>query len=321
MTPLPLRAALKRGALVTAANWPVVLIDFTVECVYKLALAVPVIGGAIMAATVLGGDLQSMVDGGVQQAAEIVLASLGAAPSSLISFLVALAIVGIGGACLMFTIKAGTLALLVAGERRAGDLHERAVDASSARRASAFGLRQLIDAATRFAARACKLGVALGLSYLVLGLAFLLVARTGLSLAAHWNPGPVWPLAVLAVTAATLVGLAVINLTYDLVRLVVVTEDCDIVPALGRVRAFVVTDARQVMGILAIMGAIVLLATVVTLLAAAGLTVAAWVPLIGVVIVPLQAAVWAVRGLLFQYMSLATLTACQAQYQRFAGRP
>ena len=45
-TALPLRAALRRGALVTLANWPIVVIDFIVESLYKLALGVPIVGGA-----------------------------------------------------------------------------------------------------------------------------------------------------------------------------------------------------------------------------------------------------------------------------------
>src|SRR5690606_6426705 len=105
MTPLPLRAALKRGALVTAANWQVVLIDFSVECLYKAVVAAAIIGGAVMVATVLGGDLETMVGGGLQQAAEIVVTSLAAAPAGLLSFVMAIAIVGFGGACLMFAVK------------------------------------------------------------------------------------------------------------------------------------------------------------------------------------------------------------------------
>lgn len=321
MTPLPLRAALKRGALVTAANWPVVLIDFTIESLYKAALAVPIIGGAVVAATVIGGDLEAMVGGDVQHGADIVVAVLGAAPAALGAFLAALAVVGLGGACVMFAVKAGTLAILIAGERRAGAIHELPVDVPTVRLAAAYSLGEVIERTKQFARRAYLLGLALGATYLVLGIGFLLVARIGLALAAEWSPGPIWPLAVLAVTAVGLVALAIVNLSYDLARLIVVTEDCDLRTAFDRLRGFVITDAREVMGILAIMGGLVVLATAVALLAAAGLTVAAWVPLVGVVIVPLQAVVWVVRGLVFQYMALATLTACQSQYQRFAGRP
>jgi hypothetical protein len=44
----------------------------------------------------------------------------------------------------------------------------------------------------------------------------------------------------------------------------------------------------------------------------------AWVPLAGLLFVPLQVAFWIVRGLLFEYMGLVTLSAYQTQYRRFA---
>src|SRR5512145_292832 len=45
---LPLKAALKRGALVAAANWPLVVVQFIAESMLKLLLAVPTIGGLFL---------------------------------------------------------------------------------------------------------------------------------------------------------------------------------------------------------------------------------------------------------------------------------
>ena len=47
MAGLRLRVALRRGALVTAANWPLVAVDFTADALYKAALGVPIVGGAL----------------------------------------------------------------------------------------------------------------------------------------------------------------------------------------------------------------------------------------------------------------------------------
>ena len=77
---LSLRAALKRGALVTAANWPVVLLDFAIETLYKFALTVPVAGGALLVAAVLGGDVRGLVGGGVTETVDLALATLADAP-------------------------------------------------------------------------------------------------------------------------------------------------------------------------------------------------------------------------------------------------
>ena len=41
------KLALKRGALITAANWHVVLVQFVADAVFTALLAVPVAGGRI----------------------------------------------------------------------------------------------------------------------------------------------------------------------------------------------------------------------------------------------------------------------------------
>src|SRR4026207_2364931 len=56
METLPLRAALKHGAVVAMANWPLVLIHFALDSFYRVALAVPILGGALMVAA--GGGTQ-----------------------------------------------------------------------------------------------------------------------------------------------------------------------------------------------------------------------------------------------------------------------
>ena len=58
---LPLGAALRQGALVTLANWPIVILEFGIEAVYKLALGVPIVGGALMVATLLDADFGSLL--------------------------------------------------------------------------------------------------------------------------------------------------------------------------------------------------------------------------------------------------------------------
>jgi hypothetical protein len=57
------------------------------------------------------------------------------------------------------------------------------------------------------------------------------------------------------------VGVTAANLLFDLTRVVIVTDDCGVRAALARVRAFLLEDARQVLGIFGAMGTILLLAT------------------------------------------------------------
>ena len=114
---LSLRAALRRGALVTAANWPVVLVEFGIESLYKLTLAVPVIGGSLMVAALVGADVREVVTEGVGSTADVVFGFLVAAPAALMSFLVALGLVALGGEIMMFVVKGATLHVLVRGDR------------------------------------------------------------------------------------------------------------------------------------------------------------------------------------------------------------
>jgi hypothetical protein len=112
-----------------------------------------------------------------------------------------------------------------------------------------------------------------------------------------------------------------VNLIFDLARVVMVTDDCSARAALTRVRTFLLEDARQVLGIFGAMGTVLLLATAASITATAGLTLVAWVPLASLLVVPLQVAFWILRGLLFEYMALVTLSAYQTQYRRFAAPP
>ena len=112
--------------------------------------------------------------------------------------------------------------------------------------------------------------------------------------------------------------MAATNLFFDLARVIIVTDDCGVRTALQRVRAFLLADARQVLGVFGAMGLVMLLARALTFTVTAGLTLVAWAPLAGLLFVPLQVAFWIGRGLAFQYMSLATLSAYQTQYRRFS---
>jgi len=318
MRTLPLRAALKRGALITIANWPVVIIDFTIESFYKLALSIPILGGALVVAAIIGTDLGAVVDEGVRATADVVIGSLITAPVALLAFLMALAVVALGGALLMFTLKSGTLSVLIRGERDAGELHAQPIRWETIRRGSAYTLDAVVGGVRRFGRRALVLSLWFGCADLVVGVFYLSVMGYGLSLAVKLPWLPAWPLLVIVATTIAVVGIVAINLSYDLLRVIVVTDDCSVRTALTRLRLFVTEDSRQVVGIFSVIGGVMILATVASVLAAAGLAAVAWVPLFGLVVVPLQAGAWIARGLAFQYLSLSTLAAYQTQYRRFS---
>src|SRR5262249_33105966 len=53
---LSLKDCLKRGVLVTAANWHVVVVQFIADALFKTLLAVPIVGGVFLAVLLIGGE-------------------------------------------------------------------------------------------------------------------------------------------------------------------------------------------------------------------------------------------------------------------------
>jgi hypothetical protein len=318
MGPLSLRAALKHGAVVALANWPLVLIHFTLDSFFRLALSVPILAGALMVAAVAGTEPGSVVGEGLQGTADLVVGALATRPSALASFFIALGIVGVGGQAMVIAYRIGTLTVVVSSERRAIEVEGEPIGSETLKRASTFSLQGVYAGVRRFGRRALTLALWLGGLYVVVGGLYVIAVSYGLSMAVRVSWISAWPLLVLVATAVGVVALALINLVYDLLQVIIVTDDCSVDAAARRLRAFVIADSRQVIGIFAVMSALLLATTSTSVLAAAGLAAAAWTPVVSLAVVPIQAAAWVVRGLLFHFMALVALAAYQTQYRRFS---
>ena len=316
MEPLLLRAAVKRGILVVAANWPIVVIDFAVESVARLAVMVPIVGGALMVTVLAGTDVRTLLAGGLFDTADVVLGSLVSAPAALLTFLAAVAIVAVGGEAIQFIVKAGTLSVIVRSDAQAGEVQRLPISADSLRRARVFQLEILVEAGRRFAGRGVILSLWLGLVYVLVGAFYLaLVSRGTPDLQSAWLPA--WSAVVLGATSTAVVVIGVANLGYTLLRVVIVTDDCQVGTAVRRLGRFAIEDARQVIGVFAVIGGIELIAAAVGLMVAAGLAPLAFLPFGGVLMLPLQAAMWLLRALIFESLALSSVAAYQTQYRRF----
>src|ERR671915_953014 len=106
----PLKATLKRGALVAAANWPLVAVQFVAESTLKLLLAVPVAGGVFLVVLLLGADTEEILSSDPRQVVGGVVAALGQNPMALAAFAVAFVLVLLGGAALSFIVQGGAVA-------------------------------------------------------------------------------------------------------------------------------------------------------------------------------------------------------------------
>src|SRR5919109_1562513 len=105
-----LKPTLKRGALVAAANWQVTLIQAIADSLFKLLLAVPLIGGVFLVGLVLGAEPREMARLEWRDLTTAIVAALASHPIVLASFLLSLGVVVIGGSVFVFLVKGGTVA-------------------------------------------------------------------------------------------------------------------------------------------------------------------------------------------------------------------
>ena len=99
---LDLKLLLKRGALLAAANWQTVAIQFVAETTFQVLLAVPIIGAAMLVAVLLGADLAELLQGSLRDIFTTIASTLMSEPVALVAFITAFALVLLGGSVLMF---------------------------------------------------------------------------------------------------------------------------------------------------------------------------------------------------------------------------
>ena len=294
------------------------LVEFVADSLYKAALGVPIVGGAIMVAALLGDDLSVLLARGLRAAAGTVVTSLTGAPIALAAFAAAVAIVGVGGAIVMFLVQAGSIAILVKGESAApAELNTGSIRAEPMRLANQSRLEIFLEGVERFGRRLTTLGAWLVGAYVVVFAAYFggLLAVYRIATGAEWISA--FPLAALIATSALVVVISTVNLLYLLAQIIIVSGDCSVGDAARLLRRFLLHDARQVAGVFGVILIVGVLGTAASLIATAGLGLIAWVPFAGLAVLPLQAAAWLVRGLVFQFIDLTALTAYLAQYRRF----
>jgi hypothetical protein len=116
-------------------------------------------------------------------------------------------------------------------------------------------------------------------------------------------------------SGALLVWITLVNLGYLLVQMAIAVEDCSVRAAAQHVIRFLRQRGSDVMLVFGVVLVLVVLATAASILATAGLGLISFVPLVGLAVLPLQAAAWLLRGLVFQYLGLTALTAYLALYR------
>jgi hypothetical protein len=295
-----LKFLLKRGALVAAANWPVVLVQFVADSVFNALLAVPIAGGVLLVMLLVGAAPADLLRLEYREVVPELISSLLAHPLALTAFLGALGLVAAGGSILMFAVKAGTLTVLTAAEHAAGHIEQPPLHLSALTRANAFSIDRFTSGLRRLFRRYLMLGAMLAVAYAIS------VAAYGFLVFG--------PSIIDAIDGAIIVTLAsiwmvtlitVINFLYLLTQIVIAADDCSVPDAMAKVAQLLVRDGRTIVGVLGAILVLMVLTTAASVLATAALGLIAFVPFVGLAALPLQLIAWLLRGVVFHYISLA----------------
>ncbi len=310
-----LRATLKRGALVTAANWPLLVVQFAAESTFKLLLGVPVVGGAVLAILFFEANADELLAGDLRQIVTSVLSALRQNPAALIAFCASFGIVVLGGSALTFVIKGGTVSLLAKAEAQAGAIEKPPLRPAAIKRAGVVTIDGYLEGCRRLWRRYVRLGACLLAVYALTGLAYVGLIVGGFRLVDDVGQLLGWTLGAAVSSSVLIVWISLVNFFYLLTQMVIAVDDVSVRTAFGRVITFVRVRLREVAGVFGLVLVLVAIATVGSILATAGLGLIAFVPFVGLAMLPLQVAHWLVGGFVFQYLALTALSAYLTYYR------
>jgi hypothetical protein len=317
-SPPALKSALKRGALLAAANWPLVAVQFIADGTLKLLLAVPVVGGVFLVVLLLGADVEEVLRGDLREIVTAVLGALRANPAALAAFSAAFLLVLVGGSALTFVVKAGTVTILADAEAQAGAIERPPLRLDAMRRAARTNIEPFLAGCERLWRRFIRLGGLLLLVYVATGAGYLAFVFFGYSISDHSSVILGWTIVTAVVSGALFVWITLVNFLYLLTQMVVAVEDVSVREGMRRVARFIHTSLREIAGIFGVVLVLVVLATAASILATAGLGLIAFVPLAGLAVIPLQVAAWLLRGFVFEYLALTALGAYLTQYRHYS---
>ena len=315
---LDIRHLLKRGALLTAANWQAVVIQFVAETTFQVLLAVPIIGAAILVAVMLGTDLADLLEGTLREIFTTIGSALLSEPVAFVAFIAAFAVALLGGSVLMFVVKGGTVDVFVAANSGAGPIEQHPITLDLLRSASVFSLPRFTAGCARLYRRYLPLGLALMAVYGLSTAACLAFVVYGYRVAEGRMLILGWTF-IAALAAALLVAwFTVVNLVYLLLQISLAVEGTGLGAAVRSTARFMRAEFRELAGLFLVVVVLVAATTLASALAWSGVGLIAFVPLIGLAIIPLQLAALVVRGVVFQFLGLTAMCAYVTLYQKHA---
>jgi hypothetical protein len=317
---LDLKHLLKRGALLAAANWPIVVIQFVAQTTFQVLLAVPVIGAAILVAVLLGGDLADLLQGGIREIFATIASALLSEPVALVAFITAFSLVLFGGSLLMFVVKGGTVEVLLAAHAAAGPIERGPITLNALRSAAQFTLLRFTGGCARLFRPYLALGLWLMIVYAISIGGYVAFVLYGYRVVASRALIIGWTFIAALAAAALVAFITIVNLLYLLMQIAMAVNGVGISDGLRAVGRFIRAEFRELAGVFVIVVALVVAATLASVLAWSGVGLIAFVPLVGLAVFPLQIAALLLRGLIFEYLGLTALGAYVALYAGYASR-
>jgi hypothetical protein len=313
-----LKLLLKRGALLAAANWPVIAIQFVATTTFQALLAVPVIGAAILVAVLLGADFAELLRGSFRDMFTTITGALMAEPVALVAFVASFGVVLFGGSILMFLVKGGTVDVVIAAHRAAGRVEREPITIDTLKTASAFTLERFTGGCGRLFRPYLATGLTLMAVYAISGTAYLSFVIYGYRSATDRFLILGWAF-VAALSAAILVAwITLVNLLYLLQQITIAVDGGALTDAPMAVLRFIRAEFRELAAVFAVVFALVVATTFASALAWSGVGLVAFVPIVGLaVVLPLQLAALLLRGLVFEYLGVTALGAYVALYVEY----
>ena len=313
-----LKLLLKRGGLLTAANWPVVVIQFAAQTTFQVLLAVPIIGAAILVAVLLGGDLANLLQGGMREIFGTITTALMSEPFALGAFIVAFVIALVGGSVLMFLVKGGTVDVMLTANDQVGPIERRPITLTSVSEGATFSISRYIKGCGRLFRPYLRLGFALMVAYALTGVAYLAFIVYGYRAAGNGVLFVGWTMLAAIATIALFLWITAVNLVYLLLQIAMAAGHPSLRDATREIGRFGRAEFRELSGIFLVVFGMVVAAWLASALAWSGVGLIAFVPLVGLAVFPLQIAALLLRGLVFEYIGLTAMGAYVTLYRRFA---
>lgn len=315
---MDLKLLLKRGALLAAANWPTVVIQFAAQTMFKLFLVVPLVGAALLVTALVGADPASLLQGGIRDMFATIAGALTAEPIALAAFVTAFALVLVGGSIFTFVVKGGTVTVLLTAHDDSGPIEQHPFTLDLVRSASRFTLERFVAGCARLFRRYVALGLGLMLVYGLSAAAYVTFLVFGYRAASGGALLIGWTVVAALAGVGLVVWITAVNFFYLLVQIAIASEDRRAADGVRAVARFIRVEFRDLGKIFLVVLAMVVAATAASAVAWSGVALIAFVPVVGLAVVPLQLLALLLRGILFEYIGLTALGAYVTLYRRYA---